>query len=407
MAERKEINIPQKYKEKYGEKPRLWSYSHATSIGNGCCRVEYYLSRIKKLESEEGVYTTLGTSAHDTMESFYNGEISYDQLESTFLSKYLDFEMGDLKFCSDEKEHEKRSTKYKELICHFMRNHNVYPNKVLTEREMWVEVGDNLFFGYIDAITKVDNKVHIIDWKTSTYGNEYKNEHGKVKQMQLLLYAKAIHDLMGTPYKDIVAGWNFLKYVKVNIDYYTGKGKKLELKHKETIKERTCWVEGVKGQLKRDIKRFYPELEEFEVDFLVEDCIARNDISQLKDEIKNNYVLTDAFVEVEITEEKVNEMVEYLSNNIKIIQENRTNDDYWFEEKEDRKRNIKELEMNGEPVTDADQVINKSEEFYCNTLCGVRKHCPYYKEYLARINLDVNTMTAEEEDLLAELDNLL
>ena len=68
MAQRK-LNILQKFIDKYGKDFPIYSYSKCSSLDN--CIYEYYLSRIKKVETEENIYGVVGSIVHDILEQFY------------------------------------------------------------------------------------------------------------------------------------------------------------------------------------------------------------------------------------------------------------------------------------------------------------------------------------------------
>ena len=209
MSERKAVVRPKALVEKYGDDFKIWSYSRVSSYKN--CVHEYYLSRIVKVENRNNLWGILGGLSHDALEDFYNGEIKYEDMLKKFESSFLDYEMADLRFVKDDSQNEKMIKKYKESMIHFFNNHIPITQKVLSEREVWVDTGLAVFIGYVDAIHKdEDGFYNITDYKTSSMGAEYKGENLLHKQEQLLLYALAITQL-GIPLETIKIRWNFLK----------------------------------------------------------------------------------------------------------------------------------------------------------------------------------------------------
>lgn len=398
---REKKKIPNYIVKEFGEHPRIFSYSNISSIGGDNCSWEYYLSRIKKLEGIDGIYGILGGLGHKQLEDFYSGKISYSDMVTEFEKEYLVIESGEYKFHSDETINAKRSAEYKANLVHFFKNHKVIKGKVLTEVEFWVGIEgvfkDHLFMGFIDAIhkEKETGDYIITDWKTSSYGAEYKGDRLISKSHQLLLYAYAIHKLKKIPYDKIKVRWCFMKYCTVDIDYVI-KSKK-EIQHKQYIAERIKWVDKVKSQLKKDIEKYYPDLMEMEKDIMLEQCISSNDLSILCDEIRNNYVLNDFYLYADLTEDTIEELVDYIENQVHQLDKLGTKEgdaENWHRDK---------------PISYINELgKTKDDSFYCSTLCGQRKNCHYYKEFLDDLKTaEQRIIDKDEEDLLAELDDLI
>lgn len=102
------------------------------------------------------------------------------------------------------------------------------------------------------------------------------------------------------------------------------------------------------------------EYDDFEIDLLLDNAVKENSIDCLPEEIKNKYWLEDCMVEYEVTEEKINELKDYITDTVKKI-ENKDRED----------------ETQWEPVK-----IDKYNSFYCSVLCGHRKTCKFYKDFL-------------------------
>lgn len=437
MGERKQLVIPQKYKDKYGNYFPIWSYSKIGSYHN--CLYEYYLTRIKKIKSEDNIYSVCGSCSHDILEDLYNGKINYKDMVSKFEEDFLDVEISDYKFSSDEERNLSMLNRYKSSIIHFFRNHNIVNSKVLSEKEIWVDLDGNVFIGYVDVIHKEVNNYIITDYKTSSI-SEFQGEKLKDKQKQLLLYALGLNQL-GIALDNIKIRWNFLKYTNIlcshviNVtymekdkiktscaykeqlinkiktqlkkdiaEYYTDKSTKeiksmldvcieenslnslpIELQNKyvlsEVVKvgERCKWVEGIKSQLKKDLKN--EGFEDYEIEMMLVDCINNNSIDSLPLHITKNYILDDCYIYGEVNQENINNLCEEMTKDIKDIKTRGKDESNW---------QIKN--------------ITKEMEYYCNVLCGVKKHCKYYSQYLE--SLKENELEKEDIDLLTELENL-
>ena len=443
MSERKEIIRPKKLVEKYGEDFTIWSYSRLSTFKN--CQHEYYLSRILKKENENNYWAILGGLSHDALEDFYNGKIKYNDMLTRFEHNFLDYEMSDLKFVKDEAQNERMIKKYKDCMVHFFKNHHIVPFKVISEREVWIDLGIAAFIGYIDAIHKdEDGNFVITDYKTSSMGAEYKGENLLNKQEQLLLYALALHQ-MGVPLDKIKIRWNFLKYTNINYNHminvtYLKNGKhttscvkKLELiskiapqlkkdmlehdpdaDQKEVnaaikqwkldndfsnlpqwlqdrytlspvvkIGERHKWVESIKTQLKKDLIEY--GLSDMEAEIMYLDCVESNSLDGVPVEVFTNYVLQDAYVYGEVNKENIDRLVDNMTKAIKEIQAKGIDDSSQWEE---------------------NKTLTDKSMYYCNNLCGVKKECKFHIEYINELKKQNEEYQKEDIDILTELENL-
>ena len=443
MAERKQIVRPEKLVKKYGNEFPIWSYSRVSSYKN--CQHEYYLSRILKKENLDNLWGKLGGLAHDSLEDYYNGNIGYEDMLTKFENGFLDYEMADLKFVKDEDKNERMIKKYKESIIHFFKNHIAINKKVLSEKEVWIDTGLAAFIGYIDAIHKDDEGYYnITDYKTSSMGAEYKGENLLHKQEQLLLYALALHQV-GVPLEEIKIRWNFLKYTNikynhmVNVTYLKGGKyttscvKKSELISKiatqlkkdifehcpdaddkdvaKTIKqwkvdndfnalpkwlqdryvltdviktgERHKWVESIKTQLKKDLIAY--GLSDVDAEIMYLDCLSANSLDLIPKEVSKNYVLEDAYLYGEVTQENIDNLIKNMNKAILEIQNKGVDDPTKWEE---------------------NKMSQDKSGYYCSNLCGVRKDCKFYQEYLENLKKQSEEYKKEEIDILAELDLL-
>ena len=367
MGERRERKIPKRFTKKYGEKFPIWSFSRVNSFHN--CLHEYWLSRIQKLEGKENIYSVTGSCVHDSIEAYYNGEIEYGELVDRFESDFLNIEISDFKFSNDEDRNDSMREKYKECIIHFLKNHVPIKTKVITEQEIWIDVDGHVFMGYIDVVTKGEDGVYYVyDWKTST---RYTGKKIEENANQLLLYALALNQA-GASLDKIKVAWNFLKYTNIT---YMQKNKKL----KTTIGERHKWVEKIKTPLKKDLKEFY-QLEDWEVDIKIDELIRLNSLDSIDKSIRDKYELSDCFVYVDVTEESLIKLKKDLADTVSEIQSRSKDEKDWQREE-----------------------IKPEEEFYCNVLCGQRRNCKYYTDYLNR----KNDIQQEELDVILDLDEIL
>lgn len=443
MAERKKIVRPEKLVEKYGDRFPIWSYSRISSFKN--CPHEFYLSRILKKESVDNLWSVLGGVSHDSLEDYYNGKIKYEDMLDKFESAFLDYEMADLRFVKDDEQNDKMIKKYKESMIHFFKNHIPITQKVLSEREVWIDTGIAAFIGYVDAIHKDEEGFYnITDYKTSSMGAEYKGENLLHKQEQLLLYALALTQL-GVPLETIKIRWNFLKYtnirykhmvsvtyvkngklttstmredeminklspqlkkdmlelfpdltpkeLKENINILKEDGKldslPVDIKCKYVVEpvvkvgERHRWIEAIKTQLKKDLIAY--GLSEVDVEVMYLDCLAANNLDAIPEEVSSNYILEDAYVYGNVSQENIDRLIKNMNKAVIDITNKGVDDPSSWED---------------------NKMINDKTAYYCSNLCGVRKDCKFYQEHIENLKKQQEEYQKEEVDILTELDNL-
>ena len=350
----REMKIPNNIKKKYGEKFPIWSYSKCSAIDN--CVYEYYLNRILKYKSMSNIYSEVGEVVHNILETFYDKKIKYEDMASIFKEKFSNIEMLGYRFYKDTIKNKKFSKAYQDCLINFFKTHKVNPYKIYSEKEVWTEIDNNVFVGYIDVLFQDEEKnTYILDYKTSSISG-YIGKKKKEKGMQLLLYALALNQL-GFPLHKIKCCWNFLKYVEVTIEEINTKG---EMKYKTHIKERNNWIDGIKKFLLKELTICYPNLLEWELDLKIEQCISENSLNSLPKSIQDKVKLNDAIIYIDVNEEEIENLKNYLRNNINEIN-----------------HRIESQEWDIEP-------ISKNNSFYCVNLCGVKKHCKYYKDYIEK-----------------------
>lgn len=350
------MKIPKKFIDKYGDNFPIYSYSKCSSLDN--CVYEYYLSRIQKLDTEENIYGVVGSAVHDVLEKFYNKEIKFEEMPKLFEDKFFEIEIAGYYFNkTDRSKNKKMLQSYVGNIKHFFENHNIINSKILTEREVWVDIQNNIFIGYIDAIYCDDkNNYVILDYKTSSISG-YTGKQKDEKAMQLLLYALALNQT-NIPLESIKCGWNFLKYVNVTMKQVLKNNK---IKEKVMIRERHKWVKECENQIKQELIEYYPDMLDWEIDILLQECTDKNNLKNLPKEIQNKFSLSDCIVYIDVNEEAIKNLEKYLLCKVKEINHRTENNDW---DRED---------------------IDKKDSFYCNMLCGVKKHCKYYKDYVKNI----------------------
>lgn len=341
---------------------RIWSWSKWNCFHTS--PYEYFLKYIQhaKEDRTDCIYTTTGGIAHDILERFYSGELSYENMVDDFDDGWVTaFEIADMKFDRNSPEkNDKISQKYYENLRHFFVNHKVLENKPMIEQFVKAKIGDNLFQGYIDVCFKDDEgNINIVDWKTSSIykGSKAENECG-----QLIVYAIGLSQ-QGIPMDKIRICWNFLKYVSIQYEQKNGAVKTRDV-------ERSKIGESLQSNAKTWLKAFG-----YDVDEYLKLLLDTNSIDCLPDEVKAKYVISDCYVYVPITEELIQKWSDSIIRTIVDI--------------ELREQDYNDTQ-NDKVFWDTDASV-QAQSYYFSTLCAYSPnlHLPY-KAYLERLEAASN-----------------
>jgi hypothetical protein len=346
----------QEIKQKYNT-DRLWSWSRMNTFLNS--KYEYLLKYILKAEEDrcDSCYTTLGTICHDTLDRFYEDKIKYKDMISDYNDGFTTaITIAGLKFNrSDEEKNKSIGEKYNNNLIHFFNNHTVYDKQLLIEKPVVVNIGGNVFIGYIDALYKDDDDCyHIIDFKSSSIytGTKLEDNSG-----QLTIYAIALNQ-MGIPLDKIKICFNFLKYCTIRYEQKNG-----------TIKYRNverCEIgEKLQSNAKTWLKHFGYKPDEY-----LKEMIDVNGIECLPEEVREKYEITDCHVYIDLNEKLVQKWTDLIVTTLKDI--------------ELREADYKETHSD-KCFWDDEESINKQSYYYAN-LCSysANKLLPY-KAYLEKL----------------------
>ena len=204
----------------------------------------------------------------------------------------------------------------------------------------------------------------------------------------MVIYAEGIRQALGIPLEDIVCEWNFLKYVTVTYEQKNGT-------FKDRYVERNSIGESLVNTAKMWLKHFGYE---DDIDSYVDTMILENTIDCLPDEVREKFVIKDCYVEVPLSEEKIEELKADIIETI-----------HDFREKEKEYRETKDEMLFWQDVTDVDA-------YRLATLSGYSRklHKPY-DTYLKEQEMFQNNTddedddiesSNEEDDLLSFLDSL-
>lgn len=287
---------------------RIWSWSRINTFMTS--PYEYYLKYVlnKNEDRQDCGYAPLGSIAHDTLDSFYEGKIKYEDMISQFADGWLTaIDIADLKLDRNDAEHDaKIKAKYKECLEHFFRNHTVYDSKLLIEKPIVANINDNIFIGYIDALYKDDDgNCHVLDFKTSSiYSGKTLDEHSG----QLTIYAIGLNQA-GVPLDKIKIGFNFLKYATVQYQQKNG-----------AIKTRNVERCKIGESLQSNARMWLKALGyEDEIDDYLKAMLDTNSILVLPEDVQKKYVVSDCHVYIPLNQELIDKWTNIITNTIQDI----------------------------------------------------------------------------------------
>ena len=148
-----------------------------------------YIDEIKEFKGSE--HTAFGTAMHYVCENIFDGK---KDLLTIFQQKFLE-ELTVLKndnvklhkplIDSMRKQGENMLSHILPAVKETFSSFEV----VSIEEELYIPLSDNKKFkGFIDLVLKVDNKYHIIDWKTCSWGWDSRRKADRMTTYQLTLY---------------------------------------------------------------------------------------------------------------------------------------------------------------------------------------------------------------------------
>lgn len=317
-----------------------------------------YVEKMRKEDVAANIYAFLGSAIHDAEEEIYNNSSLNNedckQILRDHLNKALDYISDHNKTFEEDlhKPWDERRVKFKlkfkdetiednfmVSVNHYINNFEKEDKKRINELFVLINVGGKWFQGYVDAIQPDDvekKTVHIIDYKTSTvYSKSDRLEKGR----QLLLYAYAIKEIYGSEVTKV--SWDMIKYLNVT---FKGKTKK-----RKTLYLRKGWVANFMEEMKTALLEEGVEI--LDVPMIISDAIENN---KLPVQIEKYFDITKGYVDYEITEESMSEMLKYITE---------TPDKILGDKKFTPKK------------------ISTYDSFFCMTLCNARLVCPTLKEF--------------------------
>lgn len=372
-----------------------WSKYHCYKQDKWEAFLKYVLH--EKEDRTNGIYAVSGGYCHDIIEKLYSGEIEYKDMINLYEDSLLTMNIAELKYDrNDAEKNERIANKYENCVRHFFQNHNVIEQPHRIEHFITIRICDDIVLqGYIDFLFTEkyldDNgnektRIRIVDWKTSTRysGKKIDQESG-----QLLIYAEGIRQALGIPLEDIICEWNFLKYVTVTYEQKNGK-------KKDRYIERNVIGESLVNTAKMWLKEFGYE---DDIDFFVDKMVLENTLDYLPEEVRSKFEIKDCYVQVPLSEEKIDELKSDIADTI-----------HEFREKEKEYKETEDEMLFWQDVTDADAFRLATISSYSRKL-----HKPYdvylKEQEMFKMNTEddfdeIEKNDVEEDDLLSFLDSL-
>lgn len=364
---------------------KLWSWSRIHSSETDL--YGYFLKYIMKVQEDQlgSMYSMMGNVLHDACEDIIVGKITKEEAIEKYRDTMLEYNVMGFTFNrSDEERNDSIDRKYNMSNIHFLDTFDfeeLRQGEYKCEDFITIKLSKQTAIGYIDHYMIDGDSVVITDFKGSSIytGKKVEEEEG-----QLLLYAEGFRQ-KGYDVKNIKSRWLFTKYITIDIVQKNGE-----------TRSTNCLRVEIGGKLKASVKSWLTDkklklgLDESEVEDMLDTLIENNSIEHLPIEVQSKFSFRPCYVYVNVTEEKLNDLVEYGKNRI---------------------AELTKLEMEYEKTKDDklfwNEVTSKNEYFFYN-LCGYSRkyHKPLnaYLENKEMFLIEKQNDDIDINDLLSEFD---
>ena len=363
----------------------------------------YFLQYIKHIPQRvsESIYSKSGTLIHETLQDYLEGKIEYDEMINKYEEGLFLFQAeGFVYDCTDEDKNKTIADKYENSVRHFFKNYNPLPYKWLIEKPIVIDVEDDKhkfsFIGYIDQITRMeDGRFLIEDTKSSTI---YTGEKKLKESAQLLLYSLGVAQKFNIGLDQIVARWNFVKYMTVTVDLKTKDKTTGKHKTKQKNCDRNQWVKECQADVKKWLEAEY-DLDFLELEDALQTCIERNSLESYP-KVMQHFKLDDCYVNVDLTEENVNNLKNKIIKTLTEVEEKTETAKEYLEiiNTSDNDDEIKYFEGLLREMWKTE--INQSSEYYFYNLCSYDRSQHYWwNEYLNNKSMFKKDKQEDDDDV--------
>lgn len=334
-----------------GIKP--YSISKLNAI-DGCLREAYYTYKLHN-RGRQSIYGIMGGKIHDVLEDIYNDRATKEDLLPALQRELDDAELIGVDFPRDFRGNNSIKENWVASITDFCNNFEKIPgDNFITEQEVIYKVSDRRYMvGYIDLISVIDEvekTIEIYDFKTSTqFSKKDLLHHGR----QLVLYAMA-KEQEGYTVKNVA--WIMLKYVTVSyMGYKTVKSKK------KTLITKVVQRSKIATELAPVVENMMYEkgYDDVTIEMYISKIKQSKSINDLPDSIRNEFKFEQYIEQYELTDEKREEVLEYINSRADKFEE------LWNKDEEE-----------WTPLE-----ITEKDNFYCNNLCSHRNICTQLKRF--------------------------
>lgn len=174
----------------------IWSYSRLDSFKD--CPYRWFLKYIKKCSETDKFYATYGSFMHKLLERYYRGELSKDDMLTTFLTNFSTEVKGARPQASTVEKYIKCGAEYLKGFEPFKFN------MIDVEKKVEFNINGIPFVGYIDYLGEIDGEFVIVDNKSRDLKPRSKRAKPTVKDgeldlmlRQLYLYSAAVRQEYG------------------------------------------------------------------------------------------------------------------------------------------------------------------------------------------------------------------
>jgi len=189
------------------------------------CPHYYKLSRVDKIKPFTGnIFTAFGTAIHSTCEEMLLKNFSIKEEEYFYRQFYLELKKLDKDILEsyDDDEQDKFIEQGYNVLSEFpafmektFGNYRV----ISTEEQLRCKISlseqtvhDYDFLGFVDCVIKTeDGKYHVIDWKTCSWGWDFRRKTDTMTTYQLSYYKHFYSKMSGIPFEDLETHFVLLK----------------------------------------------------------------------------------------------------------------------------------------------------------------------------------------------------
>lgn len=330
------------------EGKQIYSISRLNCIDQ--CQYQAYLRYILKESEAPNIWGLLGGKTHDALQACVDTGCDESIIEEAIQEELADLDMLGIDFPLDRNGQPTIRNNWINNMTAFAKAFKTPKGKFETEQLILYPISDDAYMqGYIDLIKYSDDgTLWIIDWKTSS---QFDKEHLISAGRQLILYGLA---KQAEGYKINRLSWVMMKYCITTWIMKNGK-------QKEKISEWRNFVKDLYSVLEKKLDDM--GYEEIDIECMLSESLKNNSIDNLPEEIKSQFTTKIYVRDYPFTEENIEETLTYIKDRIKQYEENGSD------------------EKNYPPCD-----IKKSS-YFCAALCGYKKKCKYYQDYLAQQEL--------------------